>query len=91
MLGPASLHVFSKLSVCAIEKSKILAQEWFTVDFNTRVKAVVKHIRTSDMIEDNVRSKLSPSTYSDTKSNIQTRVSLYVSGVHLPTHLLCGP
>ena len=51
----------------------------------------MKHIRTGDMIEDKVRSKLSPTNYLDIKSNTQTHFSLCVSGVHLATHLLRGP
>lgn len=37
------------------EQTKIVAQKWFTADFTIRVKAAVKHIRTSDMTQDNVR------------------------------------
>lgn len=43
-------------SVCLRdEQTKILAQEWFTAEFATKVKAAVKNVRASDMIEDKVR------------------------------------
>ena len=72
-------------------QTKILAQEWFTADFATRVKAAVEHIRASDMIAANVRSKSTPATYSGTKSNTQIHFSLFLRSVHLPARLLRGP
>lgn len=69
------------------EQSKIFGQEWFTVDFATKVKAAVKHIR----VEDYISPHLSPIISSDTSSSIQTQLSLCFRGVYLPARLLRGP
>lgn len=81
--GPNAVHLRD-------EQTKIFARDWFTVDFLQRLVAAVNYMRSSDGMEDDVRSKLSPTTYSDTKSNTQTDLSLYVSGAHLPAPPLRG-
>ena len=73
------------------KQTKILAQEWFTLDFVTSLKAAVKHIRASDKPRKKVRSELSPNIYLDTETNAQIYYPFFVSGVHLPARLLSAP
>lgn len=75
------------------KQTEILAQEWFNLGFVLSLEAAVEHIRATDidMTGNMVRSELSPNTYLDTETNAQIYYPFFVSGVHLPTRLLCGP
>lgn len=73
------------------KQTKILAQEWFTLDFAISLKAAVKHIHASDRFGDTVRLELSTIAYSDTEPNAQTGFFLFFRGIHLPARLLCEP
>lgn len=72
-------------------QTKMLSQEWFTLEFAISLEKAVEHIRASDKLRNHVRSELAPTTRLDIDSNAQVLFTLFVSGVHLPSRLLCGP
>lgn len=72
------------------KQTEILAQEWFDTDFTISLKEAVMHIRANDRTGNNVRSELSSNTY-HAETNAQTHFFFFVSDVHLPSRLLCGP
>lgn len=76
------------------EQSKILAQEWFTVDFATKVKAAVKHIRVEDYTQLSLcfRGYISPLAYCvglGVKAN-SSHLNIFSSG-GLKQSLVIGP
>ena len=73
------------------KQTEMLAQEWYILDFAISLEEAVEHIRASDDFRNPVRSELASTTYLDIDSNVQVLFTLFVSGVHLPSRLLCGP